>query len=123
MPASTARIAVITGAGRGIGRRIAGKLALDGWFVGLVDQVPPTGILQSILGKGGGAAAFTCVASSEDDVTQLAVAVAERPGDVDALVNNAGISLIASAEETTAEQWRRVSLRWQARGCPASAWP
>jgi NAD(P)-dependent dehydrogenase (short-subunit alcohol dehydrogenase family) len=108
MPASTARLAVITGAGRGIGRRIAEKLALDGWVAGLVDQVHPADTLQAILGKGGEATAFTCDVSDEHEVTQLAAAVAQRLGDVDALVNNAGISLIAPAEETTAEQWRRV---------------
>lgn len=108
MAAPTARLAVVTGAGRGIGRGIAEKLASDGWTVALVDQVLPVDALRSVLGKGGEAAAFTCDVSDECDVTQLAIDVAERLGDVNALINNAGISLIASAEETTAEQWGRV---------------
>ena len=60
MPASTARLAVITGAGRGIGRRIAEKLALNGWVVGLIDRAGLADTLQSILGEGGEATAFTC---------------------------------------------------------------
>jgi NAD(P)-dependent dehydrogenase (short-subunit alcohol dehydrogenase family) len=108
MTIGVSRLAVITGAGRGIGRRIAERLAAERWLVALVDQVYPAETLESILGKGGEAAAFRCDVSAEEDVVQLAAAVREHLGDVDALVNNAGISLIAPAEETTAAQWRKV---------------
>jgi NAD(P)-dependent dehydrogenase (short-subunit alcohol dehydrogenase family) len=107
MPACT-RLAVITGAARGIGRRIAEQLACEGWTVALADQADPADTLQSILDQGGAAAAFRCDVSDETDVAALATAVREQFGDVDALVNNAGVSLIAAAEQTTPEQWRRV---------------
>ncbi|MCU1491134.1 MAG: short-chain dehydrogenase [Acidimicrobiaceae bacterium] len=46
--------------------------------------------------------------SSDEGVEGLAGAVLERFGRLDALVNNAGVSLLAPAESTTSEQWRRV---------------
>ncbi|GHF54796.1 NAD(P)-dependent dehydrogenase (short-subunit alcohol dehydrogenase family) [Amycolatopsis bartoniae] len=105
---SSPRVAVITGARQGIGRRIAEKLAFDRWAVALVDRVDPAATLDSVRDKGGEAAAFRCDVSDERAVGELAEAVHARFGDVEALVNNAGISLIAPAEDTTAEQWRRV---------------
>ena len=46
--------------------------------------------------------------TSPGDVEALAREIRDRWGRVDALVNNAGISSIAAAENTTLEQWRRV---------------
>ena len=93
-------VAVVTGAAQGIGRSTAAALATEGYELVLVDvrELPPAGE----------ALAVTADVSSADDVDALAAQVRARFGGVDVLVNNAGISLLSPAEDTTPEQWRRV---------------
>jgi NAD(P)-dependent dehydrogenase (short-subunit alcohol dehydrogenase family) len=82
---------------------VAEVLAERGYALALVD-------LEPAAGPGGDADVLSLVAdvSSEADVETVAERVAERFGRADVLVNNAGISFITPAEETTGEQWRRV---------------
>jgi NAD(P)-dependent dehydrogenase (short-subunit alcohol dehydrogenase family) len=96
----TQPVAVITGAAQGIGREVASVLADRGYATVLADLREPSDPR----------AALTVIGdvSSEQDVASLGRQVRERFGRVDVLVNNAGISLLRPAEETTAEQWRRV---------------
>lgn len=108
MPTPSQRVALVTGARQGIGRRIAEKLALDDWAVALVDRVLPDDTEEVLRDKGAQVAAFHCDVSDEHDVATLAEAVRLRFGPVRALVNNAGISLIAPAEQTSVDQWREV---------------
>ena len=102
------RIAVITGAGQGIGRRTAEVLAARGYRLALIDIQSVDRTMEAIRQIGSEAVALAGDVSSEADVTRMAEAVQQRYGRVDALVNNAGISCICPAEETTAVQWRRV---------------
>lgn len=95
------RIAVITGAAQGIGRRTAETLAAKGYRLALVD-------IQPLSGFDAGTLAMVGDVSSESDVQRMAAAVLERFGRADVLVNNAGISFIRPAEETGADEWRRV---------------
>jgi NAD(P)-dependent dehydrogenase (short-subunit alcohol dehydrogenase family) len=94
------RVAVVTGAAQGIGRRTAEVLAGEGYALALVDLRDPQGPPGSV--------ALVGDVASEEAVDDFAAQVEERFGRVDVLVNNAGISLIEPAEETTLEQWRRV---------------
>jgi NAD(P)-dependent dehydrogenase (short-subunit alcohol dehydrogenase family) len=98
-------VAVVTGAAQGIGRRVAKALAVEGYALVLADLNEPAGTLAAVAALGGQAIAVTGDVSDQRDVDTLAEAVGGR---VDVLVNNAGISLLRPAEETTAEQWRRV---------------
>jgi NAD(P)-dependent dehydrogenase (short-subunit alcohol dehydrogenase family) len=95
------RVAVVTGAAQGIGRRTAEVLAEQGYALALLDLQPVTGFAADTLTHGGDV-------SSEDDVTAFTDAVIARHGRVDVLVNNAGIALIEPAELTSARQWRQV---------------
>jgi NAD(P)-dependent dehydrogenase (short-subunit alcohol dehydrogenase family) len=97
---------VITGAAQGIGRQVARALAKEGYALVLADLREPEETLDAL----GGAAAISVVGdvAAETDVATLADLVRDRFGRLDVLVNNAGVSLLAPAEETTAEQWRRV---------------
>jgi NAD(P)-dependent dehydrogenase (short-subunit alcohol dehydrogenase family) len=95
------KVAVITGARQGIGRRIAEAFGARGYALALIDRKPldsgPAGSLEIVADVSDGHA----VAAAADRTL-------DRFGRVDVLVNNAGVSMIAAAEDTTAAQWRRV---------------
>jgi NAD(P)-dependent dehydrogenase (short-subunit alcohol dehydrogenase family) len=105
---STSPVAVVTGAARGIGRRVAEILADAGHSVVLTDLREPADAFSAVRDRGVDSLAVAGDVSQEMDVKALVDRVRERFGRVDALVNNAGISLITSAEDTPTEQWRRV---------------
>ena len=102
------RIAVVTGGAQGIGRRTAELLAERGYGIAIIDLRAPAATVQSVEAQGGQALWFAGDITREDVVEEFAGKVLERFGCVDVLVNNAGISLIRAAEETTASEYRRV---------------
>ena len=91
------RVAVVTGAAQGIGRRVAEVLGAEGYALAVMDKQPVAADL-AVLGD----------VSAEADVIAFAAAVDERFGRVDVVVNNAGIAFITPLEETTLDDWRRV---------------
>jgi NAD(P)-dependent dehydrogenase (short-subunit alcohol dehydrogenase family) len=105
---STAPVAVVTGAARGIGRRVAEVLAAEGYALALGDLREPAEALAAVRDHGGEALGVAGDVADEAAVAALAARVEERFGRVDVLVNNAGVSLLSPAEDTTAAQWRRV---------------
>ncbi|MGW5781211.1 SDR family NAD(P)-dependent oxidoreductase [Streptomyces sp. NPDC003863] len=101
-------VAVVTGVAQGIGRQVAEVLAGEGYALVLADLKEPSETLAAVRDAGAEAYAVVGDVASEAYVTELAEQVRERFGRVDVLVNNAGVSLLTPAEDTTAEQWRRV---------------
>jgi NAD(P)-dependent dehydrogenase (short-subunit alcohol dehydrogenase family) len=100
---------VVTGAARGLGRVVAATLAAEGYDLALVDQADLEGPAHALAAVGSGRILVrTGDVSAEPTVIAFADEVGERFGRVDALVNNAGISLLVPAEETSADAWRRV---------------
>ncbi len=88
------KIALITGASRGIGKGIALKFAQQGATILLVGRKMPglEAAAEEIRALGGKADCFTADVAKEDDVTHLVDQVMAKYGRVDILVNNAGIS-------------------------------
>lgn len=103
MPELKGRVALVTGASRGIGAATARALAAAGARV-IVTDVDDTGALAEELG---GLARRQDVTSEADWVEAMAFAKAEA-GGLDILVNNAGLFLLKPVTETTLEDWRRL---------------
>lgn len=102
------RVAVITGAAKGLGQAFARRLAEEGVDVAIADIDAAAETVEMVRQAGRQAAAFECDVSSPDAVAALAGAVKERFGRCDILVNNAGIYPNQPFEDITFEDWRRV---------------
>jgi NAD(P)-dependent dehydrogenase (short-subunit alcohol dehydrogenase family) len=91
-----------------MGRCTAEFLADAGYALVLTDLNDPVQTAASVRARGSQTLSITGDVSSEADVAELATRVRDHFARVDVLVNNAGISCIAPAEDTTAEEWRLV---------------
>jgi 3-oxoacyl-[acyl-carrier protein] reductase len=101
------RVAVVTGAARGIGAAIAETLARDGAEVVALD-VPAQGAAMTEVANRIGGTAFQIDITAEDAPSRLARYLQERHGGVDIFVHNAGITRDRSLVNMTADQWNSV---------------
>lgn len=101
------KVALVTGASRGIGRAISIALAGEGATVVLtarsVEKLEATA--EQAKKAGGQAEIVTAELTDEDSIKNLIAAVAEKYGQLDILVNNAGVTHSAKLEETATEDW------------------
>ena len=106
--AAMARVAVITGAGTGVGRAAAIALAADGFAIVLAGRRPEP--LEEVAAElGDGHLVVPTDVADPDSVDRLFATVEEHFGRIDLLFNNAGIGAPAvPLEELTLERWRRV---------------
>ena len=88
------KVALVTGAGRGIGRTIAESLAKDGLHVICVSKSASScgGAADSIIEQGGNAEAIAVDVSSGEEIRKACEGILEKHECVDVLVNNAGIT-------------------------------
>ena len=103
-----ARVALVTGAGSGIGRAISERLAAEGACVVVADL--DAGSASAVAGGIGDADAAVAVAADVSDEDQVADAVERATlafGGVDLVVNNAGLSISKPLLETSAGDWDR----------------
>jgi len=104
------KVCIVTGAGRGIGREIARRMAAEGAAVA-VDDIDPASAkdaAQRICDEGGAAIGIQADVSREADAARLVRETVSRWGRLDILVNNAGIDLVAAVEDTGADDWQRM---------------
>ena len=106
----TDKIAVVTGAGRGLGAEMAKALDAAGARVTLADRSPePLERVATIIRDAGGHAdCAPCDITRADDVQALVEGVLARNGRIDILVNNAGINSWAPLTDVTDSDWHRM---------------
>ncbi|MFD7433087.1 SDR family NAD(P)-dependent oxidoreductase [Streptomyces sp. NPDC059861] len=104
------QVAVVTGAGSGIGLEIAREFATAGASVALADIDADRAELaaRQLSELGAKAVGLPVDVASREAVTRLFAAVEERLGPVDVLVNNAGISIDHGVRNITDEEWART---------------
>jgi 3-oxoacyl-[acyl-carrier protein] reductase len=106
------RVAIVTGAGRNIGRGIALALA-DGGAAVVVNARSNLKEAQAVAGEiervGGKALAVTADVADADAVNKMVAAAAEKFGRIDILVNNAAVRVEQAFEGMTLAQWRAVT--------------
>jgi 3-oxoacyl-[acyl-carrier protein] reductase len=106
----TGKIAVVTGASKGIGAAIAKQLAADGAKVIVNYSASREGadrVVSEIKRSGGEAVAVHGSVAKESDIKQLFEETQKTYGRLDILVNNAGVYGISPIEQVTAEEYRR----------------
>jgi 3-oxoacyl-[acyl-carrier protein] reductase len=105
------KVALVTGASRGIGRAIAIRLAEEGCDVAvnfLTSEAASREVVDAILATGRGALAVRADVASVEQVEAMVTTVEQEMGPVDILVNNAGIHKHHKSWEMDVEDWDRI---------------
>ncbi|MBR0874131.1 SDR family oxidoreductase [Bradyrhizobium tropiciagri] len=109
MNSSAPKVALVTGAARGIGLAAAKRFLAEGWRVALLDI---EGELQAravaALNRPDDTLALTCDVADAGAVAAAVASVSRRFGRLDALVNNAGVAVFTPVLETSDADWSRI---------------
>ena len=103
------QVALVTGAGQGLGRAIALEFAAEGASVALLELNADTiaEVQQEIEAKGGECKAYPLDITDYDAYAKVVADVINWKGQIDALVNNAAIALYGTILDDSLENWRR----------------
>jgi citronellol/citronellal dehydrogenase len=126
------KVAIVTGASRGLGKAMAIELAREGAIVAVAARTVESGqsklpgtiheTVMKIEQLGGKAMAVRCDVSREEDVNDMVMEVTRQYGSVDIMINNAGIGMPKSFLKTTVRNWdllMNVNLRGTFLGAKA----
>ena len=104
------KVALVTGAAKGIGAACAATLAGHGASVVVADIDAQAGraVADAIVEEGGDAAFMALDVTDQAQWQTTVSAVVDHHGGLDVLVNNAGIAIVHTLLETSLEEWRRV---------------
>lgn len=105
------KVALITGASRGIGRAVALKFAAEGARVAVnyhESEKEAHAVVQEIRARGGMGLAVKADVAQKADVASMIGRIETEWGGIDILMNNAGIALDAPAESLSEDEWDRV---------------
>ncbi|WP_439031546.1 SDR family NAD(P)-dependent oxidoreductase [Gordonia terrae] len=102
------RVAIVTGAARGIGQAVALGLARRGARVAILDVIEGDETVQKVKDGGGEAIAVPVDLTDREGVERAVAETRDRLGDVDIVVNNAAVSNSIPFTDVTLEEWRRV---------------
>ena len=103
------KVAVVTGAGSGIGAAIATLFGRQGARVAVIDKNATAGTTAAaIRADAGQASAHACDVSSPDEVARTFDAIGAEEGRIDILVNNAGIAHVGTIEQTSPDDLDRL---------------
>ncbi|MBI5262313.1 MAG: SDR family oxidoreductase [Bradyrhizobium sp.] len=109
MTFSQPKVALVTGAARGIGLATAKRFLAEGWRVALLDiQGELLNAAVAGIGRPDDTLALCCDVSDANGVEAAMARIEQRFGRLDALVNNAGVAVFAPLLETSNEDWSRV---------------
>ncbi len=111
MSTLTDKVAIVTGASKGIGAGIARALAAKGAAVVVnyaSSQAGADAVVAEITQAGGRALAVKADVTREDEVTALVAAAVEHFGRLDVVVNNSGIYEFRGIEDVSAEDYRKI---------------
>ncbi len=104
------KIAIVTGASQGIGKKIAIKLSERGAFVCCISRNKKAidSVSNSIIKSGGQSSSYACDISDSDDFKNIAEKIVKKHNKIDILINNAGVTKDALLMRMSNQQWDQV---------------